>query len=141
MLLKMFTLKLQWTHQCEDMFVTIFVDNPRPSYRAENPTKKAKNTSPTSEFTYARRKKKRKYQKNTPKIRFSYFGGIPGGYLKGYFGGSHTVYVGGSFCMSRAFLFCSWRGVLKAFGVLFLFGQCFFLVQGMPVTTLKATVM
>ena len=29
-------------------------------------------------------------------------------YLNGYFGGSHILRVGGYFCMSWAFLFCSW---------------------------------
>ena len=109
------------------------IDNPRASYRAQDPTNPKigpKNTSPTSEFPQRQEIEKipRKYQKDTPQMRFSYFWGggylkypentrkIPqkydfrifrgifsGGYLKGYFGGSHILYVGGSFCISWGF--------------------------------------
>ena len=58
--------------------------NPRASYRAGNPInpKIGQNTSPTYKFPLRQglEKRPRKYQKkNTPKIRISYFWGIPGG--------------------------------------------------------------
>ena len=87
--------------------------NPRASYRAENPTnpKIGQKYQPDIQIPPTAGDRKNipktpeKYPKNT---KVSYFFLYSGGYLKGYFGESHVLYVGGYFCISLAFLFCSW---------------------------------
>ena len=88
------------------------LDNPRASYRAQNPTnpKTGQKYQPDIQIppTVGDRKNTpkipEKYPKNTNFVFFEH----SRGYLKGYFGESHVLYVGGYFCMSLAFLFCSW---------------------------------
>ena len=87
-------------------------DNPRASYRAENPTnpKIGQKYQPDIQIPPTAGDRKNtpkipgKYPKNTNFVFFWY----SGRYLKGYFGESHVLYVGGYFCTSLAFLFCSW---------------------------------
>ena len=89
-----------------------FLDNPRASYGAENPTnpKIGQKYQPDKQIPLTAGDRK-----NTPKIPEKYpqntnfvFLEYSRGYLKGYFGESHVLYVGGYFCTSLAFLFCSW---------------------------------
>ena len=88
------------------------LDDPRASYRAENPTnpKIGQKYQPDIQIPLAAGDRKNtpkipeKYPKNTNFVFFEY----SRGYLKGYFGESHVLYAGGYFCTSLAFLFCSW---------------------------------
>ena len=56
------------------------------------------------------------YPKNTILV----FWGYSGGYLQGYFGDFHVLPVGGYFCISRAFLFCSWSRGCQTLGDFYL---------------------
>ena len=93
-------------------FICICLDNPRASYRAENPTnpKIGQNYQPDIQIPPTAGDRKNtpkipeKYPENTNFVIFEY----SKGYLKGYFGESHVLYVGGYFCTSLAFLVCSW---------------------------------
>ena len=91
------------------------IDNPQPSYRAENPTnpKISQKYQPDIQIPPTAGDRK-----NTPKIPQKYEFHIFlvfQGYLERYFGVSHVVYVGGYFCISWAFLLQSvaGRGVVK----------------------------
>ena len=96
------------------------LDNPRASYRAETPTNPkigqkipARHTNWNSPLRQGIEKIPRKYQKNTPKIRISYFLSIPGGIWRGISGSLMFCMLGGIFALRWLSYSVAGRGVVN----------------------------